>query len=208
MQELTQTQDDALRAILSSPEMQVFGQNYPAIAAALNDRPLIANSVAQPQIQRHYDLQGLMALLTPSEMQTILQNGSTNFLAWAGTRMGEPDLIFPVIAKTSLLTVIAAIANQGVTGQKAFLDVISMVVALQSRTALLAMASVLRGANYISEATNAEFQLYANTQAPDPTWQAQIEGASLAEQNGLPVLDEHDIQRVSTEMEQQNANPR
>ncbi len=181
---------EVLKAELLKPDYASLGEDYPAIAAYLNARSLVANSVTQPSIQRHYDVTDLTALLTPSELAAVMAI-EPSFRLWASTLLENQAFS----AVSDLLALINALVV-GTTGERSLVQAIGVIVQLQNKSLLNSLTSVLNAASLISSQTKATIDAYADQTIPDPGYRAQIPGPSIADSLGLPTVTEFDIQEA------------
>lgn len=103
--------------IQSNSAMQAAGDNYPAIAALFNQRPQVANPVAQQQVPKRLGIRDLFAAITPSEARALYMipgfRGDVQVAAEAGDRaalqmyvaIAAPDLSQQSLAALAALMV-------------------------------------------------------------------------------------------------------
>ena len=187
---LSQPQKEILKTELEGSDYVQFGQDYPAIAQYLNHVPSISNPVQQGQIQRTYSLGEMFTLLSQTELTSVL-GINTSFRVWAHSLL--PSSTFTAIPE--LLALLASLIPNA-TGEKPFLEAISNLVSIQSKSTLVALDAVLLNSGVIGQATHDHVLDYLNQSIPDPNWKALIPGKSRAEDLGLPKISELDIQAV------------
>ncbi len=175
--------------IESTPSLLALGQNYPAIAAAINEKPMVDNSSEQDTIPKPLLWQDLLALVPITEKANFLDLGS--FQAWAKAIILDAETSEnTLLALDSVLTVMAGETGQDVLGAAKYL------AELGDRNNLKNLASVCVSQGLLSVETAAAIQTEIDTTILDPGYQLQVLGQSLAEQNDLGVVTEFDVQNA------------
>lgn len=170
----------------------VSAQDYPAIAAWLNEEPLVANPKPQQQVAAPLTMTQFADLLSDDEYAAAIQIGK--FVDWSAAIL--TDTSTSLTSKANVRTANRAIAEINVSGQEDFLRVVTRLVEVGDRDALKAISRVMEDRGLLSSATRTTLETALDTTIPDPSYQAQIKGLSLAAQNGLGVITAEQVQTV------------
>lgn len=145
---------DIIKAeIDSNAEMQALGDNYPAVAALFNARPLVANPTPQGTIPKRLTLRdafGVIAQAAPADLAAI-----GNVPGWIVDRVEAAMAANDRIAMGNFLAIIGT---------------------------------------YLSDPSKAALTAMLQTTELDPTWQATVQGDSIAMTLGLGTVTAADVQ--------------
>jgi hypothetical protein len=173
----------------SSEDLQALGQDYPAIAADINARPLISNPVPRGTVPKPLAWPELLALVPIAEKANFLDLGT--FQGWAkGIIQNEETPAEVLTALDAVLTAMAGQTGQDVLGSAKYLADIGDRPNLKN----LAMVCVFQGLMNIE--TAGAIQSEVDATIDDPNYQSQVFGLSLAEENDLGKVTEFDVQNA------------
>lgn len=172
---------------LTFPEL-VAAQNYPALADALNFQPLHPNPVPQEQVPAPITLDALRGKLTRQEKRWILKSETLNDLlaqAYASSEIDEEEIDF-VLAEFS----------RHPTGEKPLLVALLELAEAQHGESLAKLCGILLGLGKLSTGTHDAVLAAMATTVPDPEWQPEVRGQSLAQENGLPTVTARQVREA------------
>jgi len=166
-------------------------QNYPALAEALNYRGLVPNPNPQGQVPAQLSLDALRPLLSNAEKQWILQAETLNTLlgaAFADSNIddAEVDLVLDQFVDRP-------------TGDKPLLVALRDLVERGQGETLMRLCGVLRDLGKISADTHTAIAASLAATVPDPTWQPEIRGTSLAAANGFGTVTARQVREALSE---------
>jgi hypothetical protein len=182
-------QKEILKTELQKPEYAEFGQGYPAIRDHLNAVPMIANPTTQGRIQKPYSRQEILSLLTDDEAIALYPGITDDFQEWLKS-------VLPSIQDKSSIRIVLGYLASNPLQDKSFMGGVEKIILSQNKALVIAFSGLLKVAGLLSSATSQKIVDYVNSTIPDPGYQSQIQGESIAQSLGIAGVDEFDIQEV------------